>query len=276
MDSGTAAELPVTCPVPSFYLATDTVTLYMCNLGILVPVAQGQTGSNFFGPPISSFDANIQDQAFAQASGQFGVSGQNLNPSTTSGVSGGVQGIAQGFSALAFWGLASNTVNTEIDFPNAGDFQAFLSCTGNCGGGPIGSAADGLGAPALGTTMSTATGFRGAGVNEGPGAITTVAGFAATANQNTASGTVTQGFGYDNQSPQIVGTTNAAYHTVNQGTGANNYAFYSEGGRVRFDNTPVPASAAAAGTQGQIAWDSSFIYVCISANTWKRSAISTW
>lgn len=43
MDSGTAAELPVTCPVPSFYLATDTRNLYVClaNIYIFVSSAGG-------------------------------------------------------------------------------------------------------------------------------------------------------------------------------------------------------------------------------------------
>lgn len=38
----------------------------------------------------------------------------------------------------------------------------------------------------------------------------------------------------------------------------------------------VPASASAAGTAGQKAYDSSYIYVCIATNTWKRTALSTW
>jgi len=38
----------------------------------------------------------------------------------------------------------------------------------------------------------------------------------------------------------------------------------------------TPSAADAAGTQGEIAWDSNYIYVCIANNTWKRVAISTW
>lgn len=38
----------------------------------------------------------------------------------------------------------------------------------------------------------------------------------------------------------------------------------------------TPASAAATGTTGTIAWDASFIYVCVATNTWKRVAIATW
>ena len=40
--------------------------------------------------------------------------------------------------------------------------------------------------------------------------------------------------------------------------------------------THTPASATAAGTAGEIAWDASYIYVCTATNTWKRAALSTW
>jgi hypothetical protein len=40
--------------------------------------------------------------------------------------------------------------------------------------------------------------------------------------------------------------------------------------------TLVPASAAATGSEGQLAWDADYIYVCVAANTWKRVAIATW
>ena len=38
----------------------------------------------------------------------------------------------------------------------------------------------------------------------------------------------------------------------------------------------VPASATAAGIQGQVAQDDSYFYVCTATNTWKRVAIATW
>jgi hypothetical protein len=38
----------------------------------------------------------------------------------------------------------------------------------------------------------------------------------------------------------------------------------------------TPASAAAAGGVGEIAWDANFLYVCVNTNTWKRVAIATW
>jgi hypothetical protein len=40
--------------------------------------------------------------------------------------------------------------------------------------------------------------------------------------------------------------------------------------------TQTPASAAASGVTGTIAWDTSYLYVCTATNTWKRVAIATW
>lgn len=38
----------------------------------------------------------------------------------------------------------------------------------------------------------------------------------------------------------------------------------------------APASATAAGTVGDIRYDSDYIYICTATNTWKRAAIATW
>lgn len=52
--------------------------------------------------------------------------------------------------------------------------------------------------------------------------------------------------------------------------------------RIRLDGIPnivtssPPASASATGTTGDIAWDTSFFYVAVGTNTWKRAALSTW
>lgn len=48
------------------------------------------------------------------------------------------------------------------------------------------------------------------------------------------------------------------------------------GDKIRLRNSSTPASATAAGNVGDITWDSSYIYVCVASNTWKRSALSTW
>jgi hypothetical protein len=38
----------------------------------------------------------------------------------------------------------------------------------------------------------------------------------------------------------------------------------------------VPLNATSTGTAGTLAYDSDYLYVCISANTWKRVSIASW
>ena len=42
------------------------------------------------------------------------------------------------------------------------------------------------------------------------------------------------------------------------------------------NTSTTPASASESGVTGTVTWDSSYIYVCIAPNTWKRVAIATW
>ena len=49
-----------------------------------------------------------------------------------------------------------------------------------------------------------------------------------------------------------------------------------DGDSIRLRQSQTPASATATGTQGQIAWDANYIYVCTATNTWKRVALATW
>lgn len=48
------------------------------------------------------------------------------------------------------------------------------------------------------------------------------------------------------------------------------------GNTINVPSSRTPASAGAAGAAGDICWDSSYIYVCVATDTWKRTAISTW
>lgn len=38
----------------------------------------------------------------------------------------------------------------------------------------------------------------------------------------------------------------------------------------------VPANSTANGVTGYVAIDTSYIYVCVANNTWKRAALTTW
>jgi hypothetical protein len=48
------------------------------------------------------------------------------------------------------------------------------------------------------------------------------------------------------------------------------------GDTINVPTQNTPASATATGTKGDIVHDTNYIYVCTAANTWKRTAISTW
>lgn len=43
-----------------------------------------------------------------------------------------------------------------------------------------------------------------------------------------------------------------------------------------FKWSSVPASSSANGTAGQIAYDSNYVYVCVSTNTWKRLSLGSY
>lgn len=59
-------------------------------------------------------------------------------------------------------------------------------------------------------------------------------------------------------------------------TGATVAGNLTVSGSSHIANVRVPTLANSAGTAGQITWDSSYVYICIAANTWKRANISTW
>ena len=71
------------------------------------------------------------------------------------------------------------------------------------------------------------------------------------------------------------------FYLSNDGT--NDHLTIGATGNVSIPNgdfivtTPkTPATAGATGTVGTIAWDTSYVYVCVATDTWKRSAIATW
>jgi len=48
------------------------------------------------------------------------------------------------------------------------------------------------------------------------------------------------------------------------------------GGNLIVSNTYVPTANNSVGTKGQISYDSSYIYICIAANTWRRANLAIW
>jgi hypothetical protein len=71
-------------------------------------------------------------------------------------------------------------------------------------------------------------------------------------------------------------TTRAADSAVVHKTGAETVAGVKTFSSMPSIPTHTPSSATDTGIAGQVAWDASFIYVCVATNTWLRAAIATW
>ncbi len=69
----------------------------------------------------------------------------------------------------------------------------------------------------------------------------------------------------------VFGTTGEIVST-NNGTGG---VILSLGPNI-LSWVTVPVNASDPGTAGAIAYDTSYLYVCIATNTWKRTGLSTW
>lgn len=48
------------------------------------------------------------------------------------------------------------------------------------------------------------------------------------------------------------------------------------GSNIRISETKTPAGSGADGVQGEICWDSDYLYVCVATNTWKRTTLQSW
>lgn len=92
-------------------------------------------------------------------------------------------------------------------------------------------------------------------------------------------------FNRQSGAPSIVGKTDLVIEGATVGKpaanvflnayNAGNVVVGLGGGRLQLAANP-PASSTSACAAGQIAWDASYTYVCVAANTWKRSALSSW
>jgi hypothetical protein len=65
-----------------------------------------------------------------------------------------------------------------------------------------------------------------------------------------------------------IGTSSPA---ISSGTG-----LHCAGSTLRLGTSRTPASSTATGNTGEICWDSSYLYLCVNTNTWRRIAHSTW
>lgn len=65
-----------------------------------------------------------------------------------------------------------------------------------------------------------------------------------------------------------IGTNNP---TISSGVG-----LHIGGSTMRLGTARTPASSTATGNTGEICWDSSYLYVCVAANSWRRIALTTF
>lgn len=222
--------------------------------------------------------------------------GQNLftmGAADDSGLDPVIQGFFGLSSQLSIYN--NSTLDASLNIENQNELTgvgiAVVSLTKNAGGNPGLSIAinmDALTAPALGQQSGGATGlFVGVG-NEGAGdatalqAIRVVSGYSlgVVSGENVGIYIESQG--------GVSSGINTALHIADQGTAAGDWALKVDGGnsdlgpdtttigQLRVTAPAVPAAANSAGTAGEIAWDSDFLYVCIATNTWKKTALSAW
>lgn len=63
---------------------------------------------------------------------------------------------------------------------------------------------------------------------------------------------------------------------INNGASPTFAGITLSGDNIKINTAKTPASAIDTGTTGTICWDSSYIYVCVSTNTWVRATLNTW
>jgi len=75
---------------------------------------------------------------------------------------------------------------------------------------------------------------------------------------------------------RVFSSNGTAIATFGDGTSSSNADVSIPNGDLIVTTPKTPATAGATGTVGTIAWDTSYVYVCVATDTWKRSAIATW
>jgi hypothetical protein len=97
---------------------------------------------------------------------------------------------------------------------------------------------------------------------------------------------------------QATGVNNGSFYIADMGTnvgGAGTYRLFIDntgnfgvgtasptdlldvnGNAIRVRTSKTPTSKSATGNQGEVCWDSNYVYVCVATNTWKRALLSSW
>lgn len=86
---------------------------------------------------------------------------------------------------------------------------------------------------------------------------------------------------YADTNIQMTGDTNvdgelSTTGNLGAGTSSPTAIIDADGNTLRLRSARTPASASATGNAGDVCFDSNYMYRCVSTNTWKRVALSTW
>lgn len=66
----------------------------------------------------------------------------------------------------------------------------------------------------------------------------------------------------------------SSFSQTNQPTVSGTGKLHMNADTFRLDTPRTPSSSSAACNQGEISWDTNYIYVCVATNTWKRTALT--
>ena len=267
----------------------QTLTIQVGGTGVLTPPTQEMQ------PSTASFISFLAGGPILAMAGAGGGSAQVGAVISAGGHGGG--GIAR------FTAITGGSVSIGIDgqtVGGAGGGQGGQLAAGGAGGSVFGSTPgpSGNGRPGVETYADVPGGFGGqtiaggngytsggaGGVVETPGLLQNGGGGGGSSYVNTVFKVSTSLRGDDTTSYDV--TVPPGYGRSAQGgyvsiSYTNPPSLYTSGDIVsgaglRISVPSAPTNANSTGSPGQIAWDTDYIYVCVVANIWKRSALSSW
>ena len=221
---------------------------------------------SLYGLTSGFWNTGLGSQSLASVTG--GVSNTGIGVSAMTSVQGGARNTAVGQSAMHY----------TVDSSNNAAFGYHALSTLHTGGDATNTAVgyyslhslyEGSGNTALGgySGEPMTYGFNGTflGYNAGP------------TNDGLTNATAV---GYNAQvatsDSLVLGGTGDDAVKVGIGTTSPTQALDVNGNTIRVRQDRTPASSSEACLKGEMAWDGSYLYICVATNTWKRTALSSF